>query len=661
MKTTNKLYEDLGSVMRHHGPAAPTRNQPQGQRQQQTFDPNQDGPNIPPSFVAEKNLQGVELFKFNFQNWQNSIIGALHNGNNIYVVASPGAGKTAPIMYYWADKVLGVNPGMRRPNSSQAREVFKNIVRLLKNPEEVPKLLYLCPIRQLVYSIQNEFREYLAQVILYVFNFVITTNIGEIQILIDFFSKQEEGHNQRLKSLYNKRSGLIDEYNRFSQLNNNRASSIQKDIENLDKEIQDRVAQTIRQFIDRKLLHIKTGVDSFPSNSSPAVMVCVYQSGENLYHQFKKDIRIIIMDEAHTAQRSLEDRQKNPKERQSTQITNNIYPIIKQSYRNNNQLILLSGTVHPTSAKNLINYIKTCLGVDINIKEVSDSGNASDISVIPMDELQNQQTLIKLLTNPKENGNLIAIFSKKKIRKLAELALKEVGGQRFTAQQIDRGDLQSAKRGELGINLKDEDRFQPNDGPQARGSAPDSQVKFGEEMLQKIKENPSVGKIQDDELLMKCLLSGFGYIFRQDDDDMSNQEKQVAGNNQKIVAEMFSQGKIHTILATHAVGVGLNMKIKSMYVPKATRFDGTKDIEIPLSDASQFYNRVGRMAFSVSSIYTPEPYVDTIVKAISATNRQYDERETVINMNKAICVSKKPFRTLWRSAMTSVPEPKFYL
>jgi len=44
----------------------------------------------------------------------------------------------------------------------------------------------------------------------------------------------------------------------------------------------------------------------------------------------------------------------------------------------------------------------------------------------------------------------------------------------------------------------------------------------------------------------------------------------------KFVANLFSQGKIKTLLATDAVGIGINLTIKNMYVPESKKFsDGS--------------------------------------------------------------------------------------
>jgi hypothetical protein len=254
MKTQNKLYEDLGSLMRNK---QVIRNDPKKQYLSAKFN-SSINPNMLSKFISQNNLQGVELFNFTFHNWQKNVIRALHNKKNIYVVASPGAGKTAPVMYYWADRILGINPGMKNPTDSQAKQVFRNIHKLMDTPEQIKKILYLCPIRQLIYSIQKEFREYLAQILIHAFNFVITTNISEVQILINLISN----YNKTLKSLYIERRKLLDQYNRFSSLgDNHRSTMIQKQIEKLDDEIQNRVAKAIKLFIDDKLLRIKTATD----------------------------------------------------------------------------------------------------------------------------------------------------------------------------------------------------------------------------------------------------------------------------------------------------------------------------------------------------------------------------------------------------------------
>ena len=634
--TKKTMLESLGTLMRHAPPAGPG---PSGPRPQ----PSIGDPDVRP-FISQQNLQGVDLFRFTFRDWQQNIIRALRNNQNIYVVASPGAGKTAPVAFYWAERILGVNPSMFQQQLAERQvvELFDTIYNLIRNPEHGPKILYLCPVRQLVYNIQKEFKEYLSQIILHAIKIIYRidspVNVGRIRDLMSLIGN----YGRDFRPLYNERNNLLGQYQyHINQNNEQRANQFAQQIQQLDNQLNEQFATAISNFIDQRLLHIKTQVDS-PPRHTPLITVAIYESGLDIFNNLRNDnLKAVIIDEAHMLQEREDDlRSRAP------QIVERIYPIIK-GIRNLNEcrLILLSGTINPNSAINLRNFIRECLGVNLNIVTAEGSRNPSETQVIPMDDLKSDTKLVDIIANPRDESNAIIVFSKKKILKLAHMALEKKGATRLTAQQVDRGDAQSPRRGGLGIDLSQLD-------PQR----PDRRFQVDRErLMDRINQVPGAGQI-DDDFLLKCVLSGFGYIFRQDDDSMSDDEKRTAGRNQRIVAELFSQGKINTILATDAIGIGINMKIKNMYVPKAKKFDGQREVELPVSDASQLYNRVGRMAFNVSNIYTPEASVDNIVNAISASNHQYEDRSVVISNIKQLCGKYLPGAApLWYRAMVNLP------
>src|SRR6056297_1682041 len=100
------LKEGLGSYVKHQG------------RTSGNIPRNVPRPTLNQT-ISNSNMQGVDLFNFNFQSWQRDVIQSLNAKNNLYVVASPGAGKTAPVIYWWANKVLKVNPGMQNATMQQ--------------------------------------------------------------------------------------------------------------------------------------------------------------------------------------------------------------------------------------------------------------------------------------------------------------------------------------------------------------------------------------------------------------------------------------------------------------------------------------------------------------------------------------------------------------
>lgn len=632
------IKETLGTLTRLHPPQAPQQQQPPPPRDQQHPEPQYG--NLPRylsrDYIRHHRMQGVDLFKFNFRGWQRDIIQALEQGNSIYVVASPGSGKTAPVSYYWAQHILGINPRMIQEPENNQNQIITRISNLIQNPETFSKILYLCPVRQLVYDIHRDFRRYLGETIIHLLRFGMTTPY--YANIRDNILRHITNYDRNLEPLIRNKKYLVDQWNHLepnqTPRDREQQERIMKDIEQVHSNMSRVMGDAIRAFIDSRLLHIRTKVDQ-PPNHVPVVSICIYESGSTEFDRLggSNNIRAIIVDEAHTMQSQMSAEESRPE-----QITRKVFPVISR-LPNTCRLILLSGTINPTSAQNLCRFITHCLRTPIRPITTTESRNPSDLKILPMDSLKNEQKLVQLLTNPPDSANVIMIFSKEKILDLAKKALEAKGGERFTAQQIDRGDLQDPRRRQLGVDM---DRLERHRRAPQTGLHLDT-----DDLRERINRVPGAENIQNDPFLLKCVLSGFGYIFRQDDDAASDEANRISGRNQMIVADLFSKGKIKTILATHAIGIGLNLKVKNMYVPEI--FENR-----PLSDEAQLYNRVGRMSFMVSNIYTPADKVDMIVRAISANNADYENREIPVNITniesfcRDITDRDAPF---WKAAM----------
>jgi hypothetical protein len=275
------------------------------------------------------------------------------------------------------------------------------------------------------------------------------------------------------------------------------------------------------------------------------------------------------------------------------------------------------------------------------LQSSSEAKNPSSVSVLPMNELQNEQTLVNLLLKPKESNNIIILFSKAKIDHLVDQALKKSKGLKHTAQDIDKGVLQTKTSSQYGIDLS---RLEKNDPKNIKGD-----FKYDtKDLIKRINTFPGASDISDERLLL-AVLSGFGWIYRVEDNLPTSTQKNILKDTQ-IVANLFSTGKIKTILATDAVGIGVNLTIKNMYIPNINKFDGVSVGPTTTSTASQLYNRVGRMAFEASSIYTPEEYVNNVIMAISARNEKFEQGETLIQKNwiwDRLACSPNKFRYYW--------------
>jgi hypothetical protein len=638
MKSNKELFEDLGSLTQQQYNQTP-RVSPLGSFPQQKWQ------------GTSPQLQGVQLFNFSFRGWQQQLISGLNGGAHIYCVASPGAGKTSPVVYYWADKLLGLNPRMDL-NKLNLQVLYGNISKIITQPEKLPQILYLCPVRALVYEVQKDFRNYFGQMLTHLFTIMIhktneelgiiqpgitnrpaipeLTNLLRQDPIIPKLTNLLRRHlNINLKEYFDRRNELNEQLR--SNDNQNIARRIANDMNIIDQQIQELISKRLINFIDTNLVNITTELDKKKTPNNVPVTIAIYESGATrIFKNLHQDnLKLLIIDEAHYTQTM-----KNEEERVE-KITKALYSMFKILGPNSNktQIVLLSGTVHPGSANNLLTYIRNCFKIDIKmLQSGNEARNPSSVSVLPMNELQNEQTLIKLLLTPKESNNIIIMFSKEKINNLVDEALKKSKGLKHSAQDINKGVLQTQTSSQYGIDLKELEKNDPkNISEKYKYDVPD--------LMKKINTLPGASEISDERLLL-AVLSGFGWIYRPDD-KMSRGNQKAALKDTQIIAHLFSTGKIKTIIATDAVGIGVNLTIKNMYIPNIKKFDGISFGTSPISKSSQLYNRVGRMAFEASTIYTPEEYVNNVIMAISARNEKFEQGETMIKKhwiwNKMAC------------------------
>ena len=665
MKSTKYLFEDLGSLTRrdyeNESAGTPSIVRPPNQRlarhQNRTYNVIR---------ATGNELQGVKLFDFSFRPWQQSLINTLQGGTNVYQVASPGAGKTAPVVFHWAH-ILGLNPDMVLNTANfnnnavavaQVNELITNLLRFFNFPRgalgQIPKLLYLCPVRQLVYEVRKDFTMHVSKILYHLIHITIAVHndrrLTNNPSLFNSINMSLNGENElfsilarngmNVQPLVRRKQVMHDEMTRVMrlQVNDSRANKLAKDIQVVDQQIMKIIVDGMKRFISTNIVNIKSEQDSITNYDAP-IIITIYQSANGVYKKINTNrLRMIVLDEAHLTQ------QISPTDSQAKDITTSLYSILKKfSGLQQCQLVLLSGTVNPQSATNLIQFLNRSMNIPITrLESGSEARNPSNISVMPMDSLNNDDTLVKLMLKPPENNNVIILFSKKRIKRLVKQALQQTKGHQHTADQIERGDLQKRQRSSLNINLQDLEKDHPE-------NVRDGFNLNRNQFLDAVNKMPEANEIYNPDLL-QCVLSGFGYIYRAEDDS-SAEIKSHAGQDSQIVANLFSQGKIKTLLATDAVGIGINLTIKNMYVPESKKFSDGSFVNLPLSNASQLYNRTGRMAFTTSSIYTPQENVNSVIQAISATNNSFDMRETLGRFKQLVSPTggAVTFANAWRS------------
>jgi hypothetical protein len=102
----------------------------------------------------------------------------------------------------------------------------------------------------------------------------------------------------------------------------------------------------------------------------------------------------------------------------------------------------------------------------------------------------------------------------------------------------------------------------------------------------------------ENNILYQAVLRGVGFVIGP----MHDRHKQ-------IVQKLFRSGKIYLVLATDAMGVGANMKVKHLYIPSLTK--PPHFTKLDSSSLVQLINRAGRDVESSATVYCSlEDYED---------------------------------------------------
>lgn len=565
----------------------------------------------PPARPAQqRSVAGVKIgFSAQLHGWQSQVVDTLARGKDVYVIATPSAGKTLPVVTYWAKRFLGINPELLvAPALNNPQQVYNGLMNLFLNPERIPKLLFLVPVRTLV---SNTFEDFIGK-----FSELLWVAIQKsiplqnVDILISKLIRYKGGDN--LARIDRLRQDLT-----LAQANNTitpdeYAQRSQKIYNDFIKQLE----ITIPDFIKNTLVYAKTGVGS-EGKANPRiapVIITIYESVQSIFNSIKDQIGLAVIDEAHLTQQL-----PDVKDPRTEEIADKLYWFIER-LPTRTRLAFLSGTINPNAAEELSNYLKYYFGRPLEQLNNAPVGNPATIKVIPADWVNDETALVREIVNPRMSNTLIVIFSKNKIDNLVDIALSKSGY--ATAQQVSGGIYQRSKLTTFG---KETTRERPN-----------------------FKITADAEKISD-EKLSRAVSAGFGWIYRPSD-ELSNVDQRARQKDNGIVANLFKTGKIKTLLATDAVGIGINIDVQRMIIPSIRKFTGRQEQELPVSQLAQLLNRTGRQAFKIGVVYTSEENVGKVVHALSIGPEQFETRVTV---PKKVRYTETLGRVLWRLAIGS--------
>jgi len=236
-----------------------------------------------------------------FYNWQKRVLERLQNTNNdIYVVAPPGGGKTTPLMaHYIVDIFMGGKDGNMPSLNPDGifgqfrREIIQNWSNIFHgllsgkymNGNQVPKCLFITPIRVLSFEQAEGFQEYFIDLILFLKSLMLKCSKRNN-------NESFAAYIGRLKS--NSKSNI-------DPIVGNVFGSLGEEMHNKMNGNENRFNSFAKQFTE-SLICVKTGGGNGQFNDNPdnaIVSIATYGSAKNFISRLSKTVKFIVFDEAH--------------------------------------------------------------------------------------------------------------------------------------------------------------------------------------------------------------------------------------------------------------------------------------------------------------------------------------------------------------------------
>jgi len=553
--------------------------------------PSNIGPQQPQFVSSDLSLTPIEMDPCQrLHGWQQQLVGLLGGNDDVYVLSNPGSGKTAPVICYWINNILGI--------STRGRLNDDTATRLLFTPHQCPQVLWLVPIKALSANIEEEMIERFTSIILQMINKVcsiVSTPNDPSNYYIDLSVGGQYDRNIGnrtvtfmeliIQSLSRFGSGRQIGQNLIHMIFNNAIRPKQA------SEFKDLLSQLVKNYVENALVGRKEeGIstttiisrESSISKQPKPFIIAIYESAQNIIKQFT-NLKLMIFDESQRIQDSENiDRVKN--------IVGSIHNVLSHPNGINSKLVLLSGSTNRKSAENLIHFFNVAYHRKFRdtYQTPEDVKNPSYIRVFSMSNLNDEHTQLRIAQNVISGNSLdnssvvFIIFSKKRINNLIDrLAPSEIG-------YSDPRERLKVERGHL-FNHKTD--------------------------VSTITDQKNILDISD-ERLRRATSNGIGYLYRPEELTPQRQRDMV------IIQNLFRNGKIKILFATESVKEGINITCNTIYIP--TILLPPNNREMNTDSLTQLINRVGRRSDKYATIYTDQKYVKNITFALSSSPDKFN-------------------------------------
>ena len=519
----------------------------------------------------------------NLKPWQQQLVGILsaQTREDIYILSQPGSGKTAPIICHWVNNILQISTS-QVPNT-------QNLLRLITEPQNIPQVLWLVPIRNLGVNIQEEMTERFVDIILQILNRTgyIDPSSGNM-----IFSNTQLDINEIIRALSVYEGGGQSRDLLFQMIQNGQIVNTQI------SEFKTSLGQLVKNFVEQALIgRIQEEWNKTRDNRTKKLkpfIISIYESSKHVISEMDR-LRLIVFDEAQRIQGGDKDADSR-----AAQIGDSIHKVLFDDNARRAQIVMLSGSTNPKTASNVVHYFNMTYDRHFNLgvyQTPINVTNPADIRVFPMANLDDTYTQLRIIQTALAGGNLrkggivFIIFGKNRINQLIDqLAPSETG-------YITPGKNISSSKGSL----------------------------YSKSDVSHITKPGDINEIKDDRL-RRAASHGLGFLYRPDELN-ADREKDTT-----IVQRLFKDGIIRVLFATDAVREGMNITCKEMYIPSILLPPNKREMDA--GSLTQLINRAGRKEGTYATIYTDPKFVGNITRALSKDSNRFNEEPFMLPGSK---------------------------
>ncbi len=549
--------------------------------------------------------------------WQRQIVDELSQPNHdVFIMTeSPGGGKTLPVIVYWAEKLLGINVTLDPPNPNDPGDIHRaqvtldNLKKIIEHPENLPQIMWFSPIRALTdQTVKDEFITNFVSFILQYINYfqyqnrnlflpnqqnqnmyrLVNNNLN--QTVMNMATQQSL--KERLNYIYNNLTNLSNTL-LYQNLPAEQITQIEENISNLSTEYFENVTKAVKEFVTTQLVGIKYADGDTIENHQKGgtikpVIITVYESSPGFIDRMK-NLKLMVFDEIQKAELTADGIENVDK--RAKQISSAIDYTLSSRAAKSAKMVCLTGTQNEKTAARLIKFYNVAYGRHFTVPFVSEARNTARIKIRSYDQLADfnyTKNLVKKFLAAGERQICFVFFSKYKINEIAKYCFGGSFGHEVGPQP------------KTGIGYK-----------KPFYSQKDVDIVVGESRIADI-TNPMIRNAAGSRLgIMYGPERKGGQIVNPSD-----------SQDNVIIQDLFSKGKIDIVLTTDYIGEGLNINIKEMYIPSVEKAGNEK---IPIGNLSQLLNRVGRIPNLNCTIFTPSVFVDDVMDALNASSTDFDD------------------------------------